>query len=451
MSLSLQSPVVPPLTAHTQLVFLLELFLLLGLAVLLGQLGKRVGMPPVVGELCAGVIMGPSVLEHADPRLFNWLMAPHNPSQLHLVDAVGEFGVVLFVGLTGISMDVGMLRRKAAKATGVGAGALIIPLACGAVFGYLLPKSMMASGASRVTFVAFIAVAMCVSAIPVIAKTLMEMNLLHRNIGQLIMSAATFDDVIGWLLFSIVSLMAVSGVHTGRVLEDVGWVALLFIGCFTIGRPIAGYTLRFTGRLKDPGPSMAAVVLMILIVGATSQSMGMEAIIGALLAGMVIASTNQIDLRWMSPLRTMVTAVLAPVFFATAGLRMDLATLGHPTVAITAVLFLVIALVTKFAGAYIGARGVRLDHWTAVALGAGLNARGVMEIILATIGLRQGVLTTSMYTVIVLVAIITSVMAPPILRYAMARTEAITPEEIERELLLTGESSEAADQVTAAS
>lgn len=442
MSLSLTAPAVPPLTSHTTLVFVLDLFLLLGLALLLGQLGKRIGMPPVVGELSAGVVLGPSILEHADPRLWNWLMAPHNPSQMHLIDAVGQIGVIMFVGLTGISMDLSLLRRKAGTAVGVGAGALFLPLACGAVLGLFLPRSMMASGASRVTFVAFVAVAMCVSAIPVIAKTLMEMNLLHRNIGQLIMSAATFDDVIGWLLFSIVSAMAVSGVHTGKVLIDVGWVAVLFLGCFTVARPVASYVLGLAARSKEPGLSLAIVVLMILLIGAISQAMGMEAIIGALLCGMVIASTRRIDLRWLAPLRLMVTWVLAPIFFATAGLRMNLATLGHASAAITAVVILVVALVTKLAGAYIGARGVRLNHWTAVALGAGLNARGVMEIILATIGLRDGVLTTVMYTIIVLIAIITSLMAPPILRYAMARTEAVTPEERARQVLLHGESAD---------
>jgi Kef-type K+ transport system membrane component KefB len=448
--MSLQSTTVSPLPAHSVLVFVLDIFLLLGLALLLGQAAKRVGMPPVVGELCAGVLFGPSVLGHAAPHLSAWLL-PRNASQVHLVDAAGQLGVIMLVGLTGITLDLGLLRRQAGTAAGTGAGALLLPLACGAALGFVLPNSLMAGGSSRTTFAAFVAVAMCVSAIPVIAKTLLEMQLLHRNIGQLIMSAATIDDVIGWLLLSVVSAMATTGLRASHVLTSIGWLALLIAACLTFGSPLAGLVLRLAARSTDPGVSLAAVVLMVLGLSAVSQAIGMEAVIGALFCGMVIGSSKQVDSRWLAPLRTLVMAVLAPIYFATAGLRMDLVTLGHPSVAVAALLILIVALTSKFAGAYVGARTVRVDHWTAVALGAGLNSRGVMEIILATTGLQLGVLTTAMYTIIVLVAIITSVLAPPMLRYAARRISDITPEEAARELLLSGNADAAATEVTATS
>jgi Kef-type K+ transport system membrane component KefB len=435
---SLQSTPVPPLPAHSVLIFVLDIFLLLGLAMPLGLAARRAGMPPVVGELCAGVLIGPSVLGHLAPRLSAWLL-PHNPDQMHLVDAVGQLGVIMLVGLTGISLDVSLLRRRAGTAAAVGAGALLVPLGCGIALGLAIPGTLMAAGSSRVTFSAFVAVAMGVSAIPVIAKTLLEMRLLHRDVGQLIMCAATIDDVIGWLLLSIVSAMAAAGVRTQHVLASAGWLAVLIVACLTVGRPLSGLALRLSARSKDPGLAVATVTFMVLGFAAVSQAMGMEAVIGALFCGMVVASSKRVDPRWLTPLRTMVMAVLAPIFFATAGLRMDVVVLSHPVVAVAALLVTAVALASKFVGAYAGARVVRVDHWNAVALGAGLNARGVMEIILATVGLQLGVLTSAMYTIIVLVAIITSVMAPPILRYAVGRTPGATPEEVARELLLSGD------------
>jgi Kef-type K+ transport system membrane component KefB len=446
--MSLPSAPLSPLPAHSILIFVLDIFLLLALATLLGLAARQLKMPAVAGELCAGVLLGPSLLGHAAPRLSAWLLPP-NPGQMHLIDAVGQLGLIMLVGLTGISLDLSLLRRRAGTAAGVGAGALLVPLGSGIGLGLVLPRTLMAAGSSRVTFSAFVAVAMCVSAIPVIAKTLLEMRLLHRDVGQLIMSAATIDDAIGWLLLSIVSAMAVAGVRAQHVLISVGWLAVLIVACLTVGRHLADQALRLSARSKDPGPSVATVVLMLLGFAAVSQAMGMEAIIGALFCGAVIGASKRVDPQWLVPLRTLVMAVLAPIFFATAGLRIDLDVLGRPGVAAAALLVLAVAIASKFAGAYVGARVVRVDHWNAVALGAGLNARGVMEIILAAVGLQLGVLTTAMYTIIVLVAIVTSVMAPPILRYAVRRTPDADPGEVARELLLSGDTAKMTAETTA--
>lgn len=449
MTVSPLSPVAP-LAAHSALVFMLDIGLLLGVALLLGLLAGRLRLPPVAGELCAGILLGPSVLGHLAPRLSWWLL-PASPEQMHLIDAVGQLGVTLLVGLTGISLDLGLLRRNARKAATVGAGALLLPLGCGAAVGLVLPRTLMASGSGRATFAAFIAVGMSVSAIPVIAKTLLEMRLLHRNLGQLIISAATIDDVIGWLLLSVVSAMATAGVHTGRVLASIGWLALLIVVCLTVARPVIGTISRLSAQANDPGPTVAVGVLVLIGCGAASQAMGMEAIIGALFGGMLIGSSKWLDVKRLVPLRTVVVTVLAPIFFATAGLRMNLSALGQPIAAGMGLLVLAVAIVSKFAGAYVSARAVRMDHWTSVALGAGLNARGVMEIILAIAGLRLGVLTSAMYTIIVLVAIITSVIAPPVLRFAMRRTTAESREEIARELALTGQDAAPAADISALS
>jgi Kef-type K+ transport system membrane component KefB len=427
---------VAPISAHGLLVLLLQLGLLLGLALVLGRLAVRLRMPAVVGELTAGVLVGPSVLGHLAPGVSGWLL-PRDVAQQHLLDAVGQLGVLLLVGITGMHIDLGLVRRKGATAAKVSAGGLLVPLGLGVGLGFVLPTSFFTAGTDRVVFATFMGVAMGVSAIPVIAKTLLEMRLLHRNVGQLVISAAAVSDIVGWLLLSMVSALATTGLRAGQVALSV--LSLVAIVAFTVflGRPLVGASLRLAGRSSEPGVSIAAVVVLLLLAAAGTHALGMEPVLGTLLCGILVGSSGAVDLDRLAPLRTLVMAVLAPVYFATAGLRMDLTALARPAVLASAVAVLVLAIVGKFAGAYIGARTSRLDHWEALALGAGLNARGVIEVIVAMVGLRLGVLSTAAYTVVVLVAIVTSLMAPPVLRYAVRRIAVTTEEEV-RERVFSG-------------
>ncbi|KAB2344535.1 cation:proton antiporter [Actinomadura rudentiformis] len=429
------APPIAPMNAHEALVLLLQISLLLSLAVVLGQLARRLGMPAVVGELSAGVLLGPSLLAHVAPGLSGWLF-PSTPGQMHLLDAVGYFGVLLLVGVTGMSIDTKLLRRRSLAVAQVSAGGLLVPLALGVAVGFMLPASLIAEGADRAVFAWFIGVAMCVSAIPVIAKTLLDMRLLHRNVGQLIISAAAVDDVAGWLLMSMVSAMATTGIRGREATVAVGCLAGVLLFAWLIGRPVVGMMLRLPSRSADPGVVVAVAVLIVMLSAAGTQALGMEGVLGAFFAGILIGSSRWVDRERLAPLRTFVLSVLAPLFFATAGLRMDLTALGDPVVLGAASLMLVVAVAGKLAGGYVGARAGRLGHWDALALGAGLNARGVIQMIIAMVGLRLGVLTMEMYTIIVLVAVGTSLMAPPMLRYAVRRGETLSPEETEREKAL---------------
>ncbi len=434
MNLSAES--IAPMGGHQVLVFVTLVGLLLGSTLLLGLLARRLGMPSVIGELCAGVLIGPSVVGALAPDVFGWLQLDQG-AQLHLVDAVGHIGVLLLVGITGIGIDLGLMRRMAGTTALVSTTALVLPLVAGVALGLVLPADLLGPGADRVPFAAFVGVAMCVSAVPVIAKTLLDMRLLHRDFGQLIMGSATVSDLVGWLLLSVVSAMATVGVRAANVLLPVAFIAAGVVVCLTIARPAVGQVLRLAGRTRDGGVMTATVVLLVFGFAAGAQALQLEAVLGAMLGGMVIGSSKWLDRAKLVPLRTFVTAVLAPLFFATAGLRMDLTALARPEILAATGLVLTVAVVTKFAGAYFGARTARLGRWEAMALGAGLNARGAIEVIIAMVGLQLGVLSTAMYTVIVLVAIITSLTAPPVLRLA-ARHIAVTDEEKARDLRLNG-------------
>jgi K+:H+ antiporter len=412
----------PPLPAHQLLVFLLQVSLLLLSAFVLGRIAQRMGLPAIVGELLTGVLLGPSLLGHAAPGFTAWLF-PAGGDQLHLLDAFGQIGVILLVGITGAHLDAGLLRRSGGSAALISLMGLLIPLGSGITLGLLMPAGMRGPGTERWVFALFLGVAMCVTAIPVIAKTLTDMRLLHRDVGQLTLAAGMFDDAVGWFLLAIVSAAATVGVTTGQITRSTLYLLGFVAAAVVAGRPLIRAVLSRAARTADPAPTVALAAVLILLGAVTTSSLGMEPIFGAFVVGILVGLPGAADQRKMAALRTVVVSVLAPVFMATAGLRMDLTALRRPGIAVAAVLILALAIAGKFGGAYLGARLGRRGHWEAIALGAGMNSRGVVEVIVAATGLRLGVLTTATYTIIVLVAVVTSLMAPPLLRWAMGHVE----------------------------
>ncbi|KAA6214847.1 cation:proton antiporter [Streptomyces albofaciens JCM 4342] len=412
-----------PLAPHTLLVFLLQIGALLGLALALGRLARRLGLPAIVGELAAGVLLGPSFLTQAVPGLAAWLFPP-DAVQMHLLDAVGQLGVLLLVGFTGMHLDLKLARRHGGTATAVGTAALLLPLALGVWLGYAMSGRLKPPDVDTMTFACFIGVAMCVSSIPVIGRVLVDMKLMHHTVGQLILVVATIDDAVGWLLVSVVTAMATTGVGAQEIATPLGHLAVLLLVVCTVGRWTVHRVMSWADRSASPGNTIAATVILLILSGAGAQALGFEAVFGAFLCGILIGVRGSADrTRKLEPLNTTVLSFLSPLFFALAGLRIDLTSLADTTVALWGLAALGIAVAGKFLGAFIGGAAGRLSRWEALALGAGINARGVVQIVIAVIGLRLGLLTPAMYSIIVLIAILTPLMAPPVLRFAMGRME----------------------------
>jgi Kef-type K+ transport system membrane component KefB len=403
---------VPPPGPEQILTFLLQLAVLLVVALAMGRLAMRFGLPAVIGELLSGVLLGPTLLGR---------LAEEGAS-MPLVDAVGHLGMLLLVGVCGAQLDTGMLRRRAGTAVKVSVAGLVVPLALGIAAGLAYGRLVGVPGpGDPVVFALFLGVAMCVSAIPVIAKTLTDMNLLHRDLGQLTLTAGMVDDAVGWFLLSVVSAMATVGVRPGKVGLSVLLMAGFVVVAWVVGRPLVRWALRMAGQAGDGAAAIAVAVVVILLGGAATQAMGMEPVFGAFVAGLLLGAPGVTELRALASLRTTVLAVFAPIFLATAGLRVELGSLGDGRVLALAAALLVVAFVGKFAGAYLGARLGGLGRWEGLALGAGMNARGAVEVVVAMVGLRLGILDAPAYTVVILIAVVTSLTAPPLLRLAMAR------------------------------
>lgn len=390
-----------------------------------GEIAQRLGQPSVVGEILAGIILGPSLLSGAIP-LIGELVIPQNEVQGYLLELVALMGAMFLLLITGLETDVQLIKRHAKTAISVSYGGITVTFATGFVLGLYLPEFLIGEGMERLVFALFVATAMAISAIPVIAKVLMDMDLLRRDIGQTMLAAGMSDDTTGWILLSIVAgIAAGDAVTAGSVLQIVGSVLAFLILSFTIGRWIVRKVMIYVqDEVISHDRLLTLVIVLAFLWGAITQALHLEAILGAFVMGILFGMMPRLPDDVHRKLDSIALGIFAPVFFAVAGLKVDIISLMEPTLLLITLIVIAIATIGKVVGTYTGARLIGgKDHWTSLSYGAGLNARGAMEIIIATIGLRIGVLSQEMFSIVVVMAIATSLMAPFALRWVLKRVE----------------------------
>jgi Kef-type K+ transport system membrane component KefB len=421
-----------PVSEHHMLVFWVQIVALVTVARLLGAAMKRIGQPAVVGHLAAGLVLGPSLLGKISPAGARWLFPP-DEVQSGMLLVVGWVGIVMLLVVTGFETDLGLVRQLGRAAVAVAGASVVVPFAIGLGVGYVLPASFAPADKDRLVFALFVAAALSISSLPVIAKILSELNLTRRNFGQIILAAGMANDVIGWLALGAIASMARSGsIEVGRLLFTVVGMGLFLLLAFKAGGPVVDRLLRRVRRRGGGIEGALGVTLLVAFVGgAITQALGVEAVLGAFVAGIVLSRSKFQDSRVLEHLETATASVFAPLFFATAGLRVDLALLARSDVLFWSAVVIAVASVGKLVGAYLGGWMARLPGRERLALGVGLNARGALEIVIATVGLSLGVLNPRTYTVVVLMAIVTSMAAPPLLR-ALARGWSGSDEEQQR-------------------
>ncbi len=417
-----------PFTAaphHDVLVLIVQIAVLLLSARALGELAQRLGQPSVVGEILAGIILGPSLLSGFFPALGAWIV-PQAGVPGYLLEAISLLGALFLLLITGLETDLALIRRHARTAIGVSLGGILITFTSGFFLGQFLPDRLLADADQRLVFALFVATAMSISAIPVIAKVLMDLNLMRRDIGQTIIAAGMSDDTIGWVLLSVVAgLASVGEVTAGSVFRSVGSVLIFMVASFTLGRWLVKRALDFVqDEVRASDRLVTLVVVMTLAWGALTQALGLEAVLGAFVMGILFGQMPRLPNSVHKDLGTVALAIFTPIFFAVAGLKVNIRSLLEPELILLTIVVILVASVGKVAGTYLGARLIgRREHWTALSFGAGLNARGAMEIIIATIGLELGILSQDMFSIIVVMAMATSLMAPPALRWVLSHVQ----------------------------
>ncbi len=407
----------PGISHEDLLKLVFSIAVLLGVARLLGEAARRLRQPPVVGEILAGVLLGPSILSALSPRFGSWLL-PETAIQAQLLDGVALIGILFLMIVVGLETDLGLIRTRWRVAAGVGIGGLIVPFGLGLAMGWFVPATLVA-GEGKLVFALFLAVALALSAIPVLAKILSDLGLLRREFGQTALAAGMIDDICGWGLLGIVISLASSGSLTWSAgLATVGAIVFFFAATVLVARPAVQWGMavvseNFTSR----DMILTLVVVFSFGWGAFSQWLHLEPILGAFAIGVLFGQIRQMPVDVVQKLESITNGVLAPIFLATAGLRLRIDVLLEPELlAWTLALFLV-AAAGKLGGGYLGGRFLaRTSGRDALGYGIALNARGVLGIIVATIGLTMGIFGVEIYSMIVVTSVLTSVLAPVGLR-----------------------------------
>ncbi len=408
------------MTEHEVLVFLVQLALLVGVARIFGWLMKSVGQPAVVGELLAGVVLGPTLFGRFAPDTFEWVFG--EPTVTSVVFGISWLGVIMLLVVIGFETDLGIISRFRNAALSVSAGALLLPLGAAATLAFFVPDSFIGAGpdgagVDRAVFAGFLALALSVSALPVVAKILQDMGYLRRNFGQVTLAAGMTMDAVGWLILAALSGIALDGFQPDKLAVSFGGLLLFLLLSFTVFRWLIDRLFRYVmSRGSSVTAALSITIVAALVGGAITQALHIEAILGAYIVGILVAGLRHQLPQVRSILETMTAALLAPVFFAFSGLRVDIGLLDTGEVILWTVVLIVAAIAAKVLGTVIGGFFAGVRGREALALGSGLSALGAMGVVVAIIGLNLGVVSETGYTVIVLAAVVTSILAPQLLK-----------------------------------
>ena len=421
-------------SGKTEAILVAEVLLLLVTGRLLGEVMQRLGQPSLMGTLLAGIILGPSLFGWLWPEAQHFLF-PKNETQKGMIDGLSQIGILMLLLLTGMETDLRLVRKSGTAAIAVALCGIAFPFACGFLLGQLGPAILFGSG-SRLVPSLFLGTALSISSVKIVAMVVREMNFMRRGLGQLIVTTAIMEDTCGWVIIAITFGIASggtagSGLDWLNLAKSVGGVALFLLFCFTAGRWLVFSIIRWVNdTFRSDFPVITAILVIMGVLAEMTHLLGVRTVLGAFMAGVLIGESPILTGHIQTQLRGMITAFFMPVFFGMSGLAADLTILKDWSLAGLTVLLVAIASIGKFSGAFFGALLGRLSWREGIALGCAMNARGSTEVIVASIGLSMGALSQTLYTMIVTMALITTMAMPPMLRWALAGLPMSKDEEI---------------------
>jgi len=416
------------LTPHDVMTMFLALAALLGSAKLAGELMQKLRQPAILGEISVGILLGPTVLGHYKPAIYAALFPSTGPMPI-VLDTVATLGVVFFLLAAGMEIDLRSIFRQGKSALLVSFFGIISPFAFGFGAAGLFPHYLGAEpGADLLVFALFLGTALSISALPVIAKILIDLDLLRTEMGTVIMSSAMFDDLVGWILFSFV-LGMMNHTHSFRAIKHTIILVLLFAGLMlTVGRWIIDKLVPIIqAHTTWPGGILGFIFTLTLSAAAFTEYAGIHAVFGAFIAGVAVGESTHLRKRTSAAIHQIVTNVFAPFFFASIGLRTNFAT--NFNLGLTATV-IAVACVGKLIGAGWGARLGGMDRRSAWAVGLAMNARGAMEMILGILALQAGLIKEHMFVALVVMALFTSLLSAPAMHFLIYRHRALTLKDV---------------------
>lgn len=417
---------------------LLAIGLLLTAAKACGMLARRMRQPAVVGEIAAGILLGPTILGRLAPEIHQTLF-PMTGDRAQLLDGLNLVGIVVFLFMAGAEIDVAGVSRRARHAVSVALGGMILPMLVGASVAWFVPEALGWDGLQpRWLFALFLGTALCISALPVIAKTLLDLGVYRSDLGMTVMAAAVLNDVAGWILFAFILGNLSSGATAPSVVG--GFVVMgLAAALWAAGRPLVHYLLSVVHtRTRNPASALAVMMPLLFAGAATSEYFGMHAMFGAFVVGATAAGSPHFREQTRGAVQDFVSVLFAPLFFASIGLKADFIADFDLVVV---VLIFTIACFGKIVGCGLGARAAGIAVREAWAIGFAMNARGAMEIVLALVAREAGLIGQTTFVGLVVMAVATSMLSGPMITRLFPRqtrlrlVDAFTPDRFVSPLL----------------
>jgi len=403
---------------HSEVVnLLLQLGLLLLAARLFGELARRFHQPLVLGEILAGVILGPTVLGTIDPDIYK-LLFPYSGNASIILEGIINVSVVLLLFVAGMEVELNLVWQQGKKALFTSTFSLIIPLATGFLVSYYVPSLFNYTfDENRFVFSLFIGTTLAITALPVVARVLMDLNIFKTNIGMVIISSAMIIDIVGWIIFAII--LNIMGQESGSmslvstiIFTLVFTVVMLSAGKALINRVLPWINTSFAW----PGGVLSIAIVICFLSAAFTEYIGIHAIFGAFMAGVALGDSTHMSERAKEIVHQFINNIFGPLFFVSIGLYVNFLT--NFNFAIVTVLIL-LAFVSKFSGAFLGARLGGLNKLQSMTVGFGMNTHGTLEVILGTIALNAGLITEELFVAIVVMVLITILLSAPLMKYSL--------------------------------
>jgi Kef-type K+ transport system membrane component KefB/mannitol/fructose-specific phosphotransferase system IIA component (Ntr-type) len=398
----------------------LALFTILGTARFFAELAQRWHQPAVLGEILAGVLLGPTLFGTLFPDWSNWLFPMQGHSAVAL-QTLKTLAIVLFLLVAGLEVDLATVWRQGKTAATVGFSGLLFPFMVGFISAWTAPWSLGWEGRLHpLLFALFFATALSISALPVIARTLMDLKLYRTDLGMIIIAAAIFNDIIGWIIFAmILGMMEHQGGHGMSIVQTIVLTLFFAASMLTLGRGFIHYALPWVkAHTSWPAGTLTFALVFALPWAAFTEYIGIHAVFGAFLAGVALGNSSHIREQTRMIIEQFVSFFFAPLFFGSIGLTVNFIDNFDLGLVLTV---LIIACVGKVGGCTLGARLSGMPSQQAWALGFGMNARGAMEIILGLLALQYGVINEHLFVALVVMALATSMISGPMMQWVLGR------------------------------
>lgn len=401
------------LTSHDIVILLLSIGSMLILSRLFAELGKKFKLPVVLGEIFVGILIGPTVFGYFFPETFSSVFLKEGAVKIAM-DGITQLAVVMLLFVAGLEVQLQVVLKQGRTAILTSVTSMVIPLALGFAAVWFLPHLFTLGNSEKHVYALFFGIAMAVSAIPVIARILMDLNLYKTKVGMIIMAAAIFDDLMGWLLFSLVLSMAGAEGDITNPWATLGMILGFGLFMLIIGKRIINVALPWIQtKFSWPGGVLSLCLGLCFLGAAFTETIGLHAILGAFIVGIAIGDSVHLREEARAIIHQFVTNIFAPLFFVGIGLKVNFI-LNFDGQLVALVFFL--AVFCKVVGASLGAYMGGLKRREAMAVGFGLNARGAMEIILGSLALQAGLIDVKMFVALVVMALLTSIISGPLLR-----------------------------------